>query len=99
MFEINIFEICCGSIIPGFIAIAIAILLYLRKKGVFMRLKLISLTENNDAVAVISRLFAIGIPMTILIIIHVCNAFGVEMWGPSVAVYTTLYSPGGYPSL
>lgn len=81
---INWTDFCCGLTFPIIIIVISIILLFLRKKGFFMKFR--KLNDDNDAVIVISRLFAIGIPVIIVTSFHACNALGIEVWEPLLSI-------------
>ena len=58
-------DLCCGLSFPIIIIVATIILLFLRKRGINLELR--SLKSDDDAVIVISKLFAIGIPLILVV--------------------------------
>lgn len=85
---INLGDLCCGVTFP-FIGIVLTVfLLYLRKKG--FNLSLRRFRNDNDAVMVISRAFAITIPFVIVTILQTTNAIGIDVWDPLVSISVSI---------
>jgi hypothetical protein len=86
---INFKDICCGLTFPIIIITLTFIFLYLRKNTAIFRkisLNLRNFKNDDSGVAVISRLFAIGIPLILVTAFHTANAFGMEVWSPLLSI-------------
>ncbi len=77
-------DLCCGITFPIIGIVVTVFLLYLRKKGYSFNLR--SLWDDDDAVMVISRAFAIGVPLILVTIFHTANAFGIGIWEPLLSI-------------
>lgn len=85
----NLSDLCCGVSFPIGIIISTVFILYLRKSSINFKIRGF-LYSDDEAVAVISRTIALAVPLIIVTIFHVCNAFGMDIWSPLLSISVAL---------